>query len=222
MKTKKLKASVLIMSLLIMFAIVIITLSATLVSVRDRKISIGSGKSSRAFQTAQGGIEKALKVIIDLDGVDPVTLVSSGGFGGGCNSSSKLIEQTDYNIELKDKDGVRIDCDSPTATIADITSVKVVGREGTTENRAIEAAVAAQNTPGVTGGCAAKQDGVGGTWDIIDSSNWGDGCTTTSSMADNPFNICENVQASGFECGMSSMSVFAGDGNIVCICTNED
>lgn len=226
MKTKKLKASVLVMSLLIMFAIVIITLSATLISVRDRRISIGSGKSSRAFQIAQSGIEKTLKVIIDLNNDEPVTNIEGqlNSPLNSCNSTNGLLEQDDYTVELKDNNGDKIDCDDISATVGDVHNVKIVGREGATENRAIEAAVAAQVTPGATGGCIIREMSAD-SWDVLDNTLWGDGCTSgvTGISSTDFYSICEDdVQASGFECGPVGFFTYAGNDHAVCACTDED
>lgn len=215
MKTKKFKASVLVMSLLIMFAIVIITLSATLVSVRDRNISIGSGKSSKAFQTAQTGIEKTMKVLEDLGGSHAVSEIANGTII--CRPDGLLAEGSIYTIELKKDDGSPIDCNS-TTIVADISSIKSIGKEGDSKQRAIEAVMAADTKGGVRGGGVLKKDS-SNNWDALNA--WGEGLLSGSGVAESStFDVCENpgFQDGGFNCGVSSYFVIGGEDYVSCVC----
>lgn len=203
MKTKKTKASVLVMSLLIMFAIVVIALSVTLVSVRERKISIGSGKSSRAFQTAQTGVEKTMQAIEDLRvGTHFVNEIEDKlGADASCNDG--LLIQDSYTVELKKSDNSQINCNDSSTEISEIASIKSVGKEGDTEQRAIEAAVAA-GSGGITGGCSVL-----GTPGVV-GNIWGSGCDSAATTND-----CIGASASGYDCGAS----YSNGGSIdYCVC----
>jgi hypothetical protein len=185
------KASILVMSLLIMFAIVVIALSVTLVSVRERNISIGSGKSSQAFQTAQTGVEKTMQAMKDLGSSKHASDIAAElGVGASCNGG--LLIQDGYTIELKKSDGTQILCNSAT-DISEIASIKSVGKVQT-EQRAIEAAVAQAAPPGITGGCRLT-----GT-PLAISSSWGSGCLANTT----PAATCDAAKASGFSCGSTS------------------
>jgi hypothetical protein len=147
MKTKK--GSILAVSLIILSAMLVTALSMSLVSVKNRKNTISSGKSNRAFQTADAGIELVMADIEKGDHVNgKVNEIVGNITGANCNDG--IINGIDFSIELFGEDGEAIDCNSGDVDISDIARIKSVGR-GESETRAIEAAVAA-------GGCFTMCD----------------------------------------------------------------
>lgn len=64
-ETKKRKASILIISLTILSAILIMGLSLTLGSIRERKAAISSGRSSVSYQIAEEGVESIMQRLLN-------------------------------------------------------------------------------------------------------------------------------------------------------------
>ena len=139
MSIKKSKASVLVVTLMVLGIVLVTALSISLVSIQERKASMGSNKSNAAFQTANTGIEKVMDVIISNRSDSSKTLASIGCFGG------KIIG-ADYVVELKKDNGsgdeVIVDCNAD--KLSDIIAIKSIGT-GSGQQRAIEAAVASVN-----------------------------------------------------------------------------
>jgi len=137
MKTKKHKASVLIMSMIVLSMILITTLTITLATLRGKKISIGSSKSTIAYQNAETGVERVMERL------------ASGEYstlGEFCDESSALLSGANYEAELKKEDGSIVNCGGSfdSLKIAEVTTIKSTGWDpGKQANRAIEAAVAA-------------------------------------------------------------------------------
>lgn len=138
----KSKASVLIVTLMIMGIIVTIALSISLVSLKEKRTSLGSARSTSAYQVADSGIEKVMQLIKDNYAAGTVATIDTDGTCDGIYNSTQ-----GYQVELKDSAGNIIsDCAS---AVSSIVSIKSIGTAGQTQ-RAIEAAVA------VTGGVIKK------------------------------------------------------------------
>jgi hypothetical protein len=156
MLKEKNKASVLIVTIIILGLILLSVLSMTLVSFRERKASMGDVRSQQAFQNSEAGVESVLRAIItntdpakkinelsgfeckprgEIPGVDNAILRETGA---GANLS--------YVAELKvfgyNEDPNNLSkwskCDS--TLVKDIVYVKATG-SGFGQQRAIEAAV---------------------------------------------------------------------------------
>jgi hypothetical protein len=132
MPTKKHKASILAVTLIILGIVLASALSVSLVAVKQRQASLGSGKSNLAFQNADTGVEKVME---DIMKNSDKTVGDLNGFSGG------KIMGDGYKVELKDKDGNIITNSS--TKISDIFTMKSTGIGAEQESRAIEAAVAA-------------------------------------------------------------------------------
>lgn len=152
MKTKK--GSILAVSLIILSAMLVTALSMSLVSVKNRKNTISSGKSNRAFQTADAGIELVMGEIEKGDHengtVNEISVNIENNVAGANCDDDGIIIGIGFSIELFDEEGNPINCNNEEVDISDIARIKSVGR-GESETRAIEAAVAA-------GGCFTMCD----------------------------------------------------------------
>ena len=139
MPKKKLKASILVVTMIILGIILLSSLSVSLVSLNERKASISNSKSNQAFQNAQSGVELVMQDIKKSieDGKSKVNELLSST----CDGDTKLIKATDdsYTVELRDMDS-KIDCDS-SRPIADIAYLVSVGSFRDTQ-RSIQATVA--------------------------------------------------------------------------------
>ena len=135
MPKKKLKASILVVTMIILGIILLSSLSVSLVSLNERKASISNSKSNQAFQNAQSGVELVMQEI--ESGKVVVSELSN------CDDAdTKLIignEDASYTVELRDMDS-KIDCDS-SRPITDIAYLVSIGSFRDTE-RSIQAAVA--------------------------------------------------------------------------------
>ncbi|MDP1620560.1 MAG: FISUMP domain-containing protein [Candidatus Moranbacteria bacterium] len=133
MRTKNHPASILVVTMMIMGIILVSALSISLVSIQERKASMGANKSNQAYQIADTGIEMVMDDIVrgNKGQVSDLT---------GCQSDG-LIHGTDYTVELKDADENKIACNSAT-DIAEVVHIKSVGTASGQAQRSIEAAVA--------------------------------------------------------------------------------
>ncbi|MFZ2226846.1 MAG: hypothetical protein WA064_03265 [Candidatus Moraniibacteriota bacterium] len=134
MPKKKLKASILVITMIILGIILLSSLSVSLVSLNERKASISNSKSNQAFQNAQSGVELVMQEI--ESGKILVSELSN------CDDAdTKLIigEDASYTVELRDMDS-KIDCDS-SRPITDIAYLVSIGSFKDTQ-RSIQAAIA--------------------------------------------------------------------------------
>lgn len=145
MKMKKIKGSVLVVTLIVLGIILVTALSVSLTSLKQRTASMGESKTGVAFQNAQSGIE------IVMDGLlrNQSTLASLGSIFNCNDSTGKAIITPDIeNVFVE----VRNDSESTPALCGDlassITIMKSVGSDtGNSEKRAIEAVVASTTGP---------------------------------------------------------------------------
>ena len=148
--TSKTKGSSLVITLLVLSAILISTLSIALVAVKDRQASIGSVNSSRAYQLADEGVEKVMQIIVygnnnyinktgENNLTDDLNMIDAF-----CDSATGLIRDNGegYSVELFDRSDpkIKIDCDDSSRPILDIDTIKSVGYNKNT-SRAISAPV---------------------------------------------------------------------------------
>jgi len=142
---KKHKASILGATLIILGAMLAITLSASVVSVQERKASIGANKSSLAYQEAESGIENVMQRI-KANRVDPSATVAAIDMDGDCDDGIISLPGK-YKVELKPTDiNAVIDCNTPLSTIEKIKSVGFSGQN----SRAIEVELAGSCSSGDT------------------------------------------------------------------------
>lgn len=128
---EKNKASVLVVTLIILGIMLTTALSVSLISLKEKKASIGDAKSGQAFNSAQSGVELVMQAIKKGDYAQVKDMPNCVG--------EKIIG-AGYTVELLDENGNLLDCSS-TQPISEIASIKSVGT-GLGQQRAIEAAVA--------------------------------------------------------------------------------
>ena len=135
---RKFKASILVVSLMVMGIILVTALGIAVVSVTQRNSSIGSNKSIQAYQLAESGSEYMLQKIRDNSGKQISAIDNIDGICDGVYHSAN-----GYTVTLEDQTGAAItDC---TRSVADIVNIKSIG-SNRGEQRAIEAAVASSST----------------------------------------------------------------------------
>jgi hypothetical protein len=133
MPKKNFKASILVVTMIILGIILLSSLSVSLVSLNERKASISDSKSNQAFQNAQSGVELVMQEI--ESGKTLINQLSN------CDTDTMLIEDdaVSYTIELRDMDS-KLDCDS-SRPIADIAYLVSIGSFKDTK-RSIKATIA--------------------------------------------------------------------------------
>jgi|GEM_PF-6565559 len=150
MLKEKNKASVLIVTIIILGLILLSVLSMTLVSFRERKASMGDVRSQQAFQNAEAGVESVLRAIIS--NTDPAKKISEltnfdcsqiAGIDNAILQETGPTANLSYIAELK-KFGYDSANPSTYVNCSDLASsivyVKATG-SGFGQQRAIEAAV---------------------------------------------------------------------------------
>ncbi|HLN19224.1 MAG TPA: hypothetical protein VK255_03600 [Patescibacteria group bacterium] len=129
---KKHKASILAVTLIILSIILTTALAISLAAIKQKSASLGSSKSSLAFQNANKGVEDVLNDIM---------LKSAQKVNQLVNCTGGKIVSAGYAVTLK-KDDTEISCLDGSINMSEITSIKSVGTGDNQEQRAIEAAVA--------------------------------------------------------------------------------
>lgn len=134
---KKNSGSALVVTLLILSIILISALSITLVSVRERKASIGSSASNEVYQLAETGVEEIMQAItrgnhdcITSGNSDCVNDLMSSlpSLDFSCNQASGFIEKEDlYTVELINSEGDTIHCNDDNALISGVAKIKSIG-----------------------------------------------------------------------------------------------
>ena len=194
---QKSKASILVVTLMVLGIVLVSALSISLVSVQERKASMGSSKSGAAFQVADSGIELVMDSILSSRKDSLKTLASIG-----CSNGN--ITGTGYVVELKKDNGsggeVGVNCG--TDKISDIIAIKSVGTGGG-QQRAIEAAVASNSydvsiTRNATTWVMCRVDTSSGFVDCKNSTNgttWNGGWTLPWTVSTGSYKIW--IAASG-------------------------
>lgn len=138
---KKNKGSALVVTLFVLAIILISALSITLTAVKERKASIGSSGSNRAYQASDEGIEKVMQAITRGNYATVDDMMTGAGF----SCSSGKITGTGYEVELLDNSNNSIDCNTPGTLVSTIVRIKSVGTASGTK-RATEALVSNKST----------------------------------------------------------------------------
>jgi len=167
MKSQTHKASILAVSLIIMGVMFVISLGIASSALQSRKASIGSSKSSVAFQNADSGVEIIMQRIKDNSSDSNLNNIDNDGTCDGIYTSP----DGKYRAELKDASGNIIDSSAcGTTAVSAIDTVKSIGYSAQ-DTRAIEMAVAAGGScaqvfntiiPISTGGRYTVAHGLGG------------------------------------------------------------
>lgn len=144
MQTKKTKASVLVVSLIVMSIVLIASLSIALTAMQERKASIGASKTTAVFQSADKVAEQAMKEIQWGNHSLVSQLLDSGGLkSAGFTCSSGILVSGGYTISLLDVDSNLISCnnsDPITGSLGNVAKIKITSTNSQV-GRAIEANV---------------------------------------------------------------------------------
>jgi len=134
------RGSILAVSLIILGLMLVSALSFALVSIQERKASMGENKSNQAFQTASTGVEIVLQSIRNNIG-GKLSDVDSDGICDG-----KISSPSGYTVQLQDDAGNPVtNCNTSISAVKKVKSVGTIGGN----QRAIEVAVAAGCKGGV-------------------------------------------------------------------------
>lgn len=144
---KKSKASILVVTLVIMGILLVTALSVSLVSIREKIGSIAEGNSGRAYQVADTGIEKVMDMLVHNRNAMISALANNNSMSCSVNMATNhailapiASSSPDYTVELKKR--AESDPTSCSDYASSILSIKSVGVYNNQEQRAIEAAVA--------------------------------------------------------------------------------
>lgn len=149
MRNKNHKASILGVTLIIMGIVLATALTVSTVSIRERKGSIGAGKSSLAYQAADMGVEYVFGILLANQSI-AINSISWGG-SCSCDPASGVVDCPDegFRIELKKQDTFdpdpitfsSISCDS-TDLVLEVDRIKSVGTDSSKQTqRAVDADV---------------------------------------------------------------------------------
>jgi hypothetical protein len=127
---KKIKGSVLVFSLLIMFFMLVIALGMAAVTNTETRSSISTVKSTQAFQYADTGAEQVLIVYKNSENqsANLADAPSAGGLGTSCvgdygtTAFIGTFASEKYEVRFKDKTGAEMDCNDPVGNIRKIKS----------------------------------------------------------------------------------------------------
>jgi hypothetical protein len=208
------KGSVLVFSLVVLSFLLVAALSVAVVSVTERRGSIATDRSNRSFQVADSGAEIVLQKIYKGNSSDLMALASAVGGTTICNSGviSGSTSSGDYKISLYDDTGNQLTNCTDQTWRDQVARLKSEGTSGNTV-RAVEVAVAASPTPGITGGCSALKGGI--------ADRWGSGCKSSYTSYELG-SLCNRVADTGYACGSTAA---AADGYSVmereCVCVKN-
>ena len=137
-KENKYKGSSLVVSSVILIMILTIAISMGVVSLKERRASIGESKTNLAIQNAQSGVEAVLEEIKSLGSGALASQIRPAGTS--CSGGKiKKTSSPSYEVELLDSDDHRVNCYS-SQSITNIVKIKSIG-QGSDGQRAIEAGV---------------------------------------------------------------------------------
>ena len=157
-KIKK-TGSALVVTLVVLGVIMVTALAISFAAIQGRKASMGSSRTTIAYQNAESGVERAMQMIKDMDQAGmKISETNFSAYGLQCmqdngfgqyNLKSTGTTGLYYEIELRDGDeegdAHKIKCNDSEKTFSDVRKIKVVGYDnGESRNnaRAIETAVA--------------------------------------------------------------------------------
>lgn len=163
---KKIKGSVLVVTLVIFGVIIVTSLSVTFAMLRQLKTSMLSSKTNIAFQNADEGIDRVMTVILKgaktVDSSGNVTvgsvsdLLTGAGSGIVCTAGApKRFRRTasgvvEYTVEMLDSDGNNVSCESSnSADITVVTQLKAVGNDNATGTQRVVGANITQKSKNV-------------------------------------------------------------------------
>jgi Tfp pilus assembly protein PilX len=216
MKTKLLPAkrgSILAYSLIILSMMLLIAVGMSFVTVTEKKNASTTDSSVQSYQTADNGVQLAIKKIKD-NAANPVATIT--GVFGSCSVNANGFAQVTRNdagpgtytltfYSDQDAQSKIADCSKPINTIHNIKSIGAY----TDTVRAVQVAIAAGSTAGVTGGCTLN------TRMIHDL--WGAGCQADSTLVS-----AQNCTLAGdatHSCGVTGIN---DAGNYAaCICVSK-
>ncbi len=139
MKRNNLQASALVVTLIILGIVMVISLGIASSSVKERKSSLGSGRTVLSYQSADSGIERTLALIMDSDNNQIIDIDDD------CDGILFNLVSVDYIVYLYDSgDDIIIGCqDGSGDTLKSaIKKIKSVGGRLTGQaQRAVEATV---------------------------------------------------------------------------------
>ena len=158
------RGSALAVTLIIMGIVLAAALSVATISVKERKASIQSNKSNRAYQTADKGVEYVLGIIFDelaANTTNPdyrVDDVNWNSYGCPCvydsaigervlNCDSRKFKAELFNVTYVSTNPVitnsdHVDCNDGSFNLKDIDMIKTFGRDPSSETeRFVEADV---------------------------------------------------------------------------------
>jgi hypothetical protein len=181
--------------------------------------SVATEQSANAFQVANSGSEAVLEKIYKEDGkgdglADLTALAeqTQGACSDGVISGSTPVGN--YKVSLYDAKGTQLKSCSDGTWRSQVAQIKSEGtsNSGKANSSIIKVAVAAEPTPGITGGCVAYASRDGGP--VTTNMLWGSGCR--SIVQDPAYNgqhdninrgrrpVCEVAADTGYSCGYSS------------------
>jgi len=129
------RGSILAVSLIILGLMLVSALSFALVTIQERKASMGENKSNQAFQTASTGVEIVLQSIRNNMTDNTLANVDNDILCDGTVHSA----DGSYAVQLQDDAGNIVPCTSSVSAIKKVKSIGSIGQN----QRAIEVAVAA-------------------------------------------------------------------------------
>lgn len=139
MKKNNLQASALIITLMILGIVMVISLGIASSSLKERKSSLGSGRTVVSYQSADSGIERALALIMDVSRTNIVDIDDN------CDGILFDLESVDYTVYLYDNSGTLLTgCQvSGNPSKSMIKKIKSIGGGRLTKQaqRAVEATV---------------------------------------------------------------------------------
>lgn len=201
--------------------------------------SVATEQSTKAFQAANSGSETILKKIYKEDkaaDLKALAEATNSECSEGVISGSTPVGS--YKVSLFDHSGEQIKNCSDSAWRGQVAKLKSEGVSGDT-SRGIDVAVAAEPTPGITGGCEVTRNDHGATEQGMNadgvtslavlksrvSSTWGKGCQAATTDFPNHKSIycTDGVAAPGYSCGKADSTTQGGIGLYMetCICVKN-
>lgn len=152
---KNKKASILAYSLIVVSVMIVIATSISVVTVIEKKGAVSTDASVQAYQTADSGVQMAIKEINRIISTGNSSSTSIGSVFANCvdpnSADGSIFAGADYKLSFfSDEEGnTPIGC---SAMIDQIKNIKSVGTYKDTA-RAVQVAVAATGGGLITGGC---------------------------------------------------------------------
>jgi hypothetical protein len=194
--------------------------------------SVATEQSTNAFQAANSGSEAILKKIYKEDGPADLTALakatsSTSECTGGVISGSTSTGS--YKVSLYDGQGTQLKNCNDSTWRGQVAQLKSEGVSGDT-SRGIDVAVAAEPTPGITGGCMVRGTNSADKSSFSNASItnvWGVGCKKAGTdFQDNQFNYVRlscyssaeeknSIALPGYSCGQ------AGPDASYCLCVKK-